>query len=269
MVQEVLKTLKGAIVSTQKETKEEFPHEISLYFNIIQEHSISLQSQITDHYIENNTAVQDQIAKSPLVVTLKGLVGEVVFEAPKSFYDKADSFIEDKFGFSVADKLGPIASLYPPVSNLNQVARNTVQYVEASVNRYKQIIGSAVDLFTGDQKETKLREVFRKLQVLRANDALLTIITPYTENDYPLANMAIQSITLRQGNENYVSDLEVTLKQLNFSDTGTTEPNTDVMSKYNATQRTEEANHGKAQGVETNNSILYNTFGGGRSYKTN
>ena len=60
--------------------------------------------------------------------------------------------------------------------------------------------------------------------------------------------MAIQSITLTQGNTISQSDLSVTLKQINKAETNTTKPDEKVMAKYNAYARAEEANLGKAQG---------------------
>ena len=50
-----------------------------LYFDIIQEHSINLQSQITDNWLENNSPVNDHIANSPLIISLKGISGELIY----------------------------------------------------------------------------------------------------------------------------------------------------------------------------------------------
>lgn len=47
-------------------------------FDIPGDEWVQLQSDITDHYVENNTAVQDQISLAPELVTLKGLVAELM-----------------------------------------------------------------------------------------------------------------------------------------------------------------------------------------------
>ena len=60
--------------------------------------------------------------------------------------------------------------------------------------------------------------------------------------------MAIQSITLRQGNENHITDVEMTLKQINYATTYTTKPDINRLAYYNALQRTDVENCGKAQG---------------------
>ena len=225
-----------------------------LYFNVIQEHSVSIQNQITDNYIENNTAVQDHIAQSPLVVSLRGLSGEVVYAPPQKalnwMYSKANGFIQDALNIDpmanqriLTDKLTAIPALLPPVDNVTQMAKNAVQYVEASVNRYLKIIKNFTDEGT---KQTRLQQIYSDLLELRANNVLLFVETPYTD----FSDMAIQSITLRQGNENYITDIELTLKQINFAQTQTTKPDTERMAIYNACARTEVENCGKVQGME-------------------
>lgn len=47
-------------------------------FNIEEENAVSLQSQISQHYVEDNTTVADQIALAPREYTVRGLVAELV-----------------------------------------------------------------------------------------------------------------------------------------------------------------------------------------------
>src|SRR6185312_8744514 len=49
----------------------------SLLFHYEGEQTASLESDITDHYIENNTAIQDQIALKPVIITTHGFIGEL------------------------------------------------------------------------------------------------------------------------------------------------------------------------------------------------
>lgn len=51
-------------------------------FDIPEDEWVELASVITDHYVENNTAVQDNIALEPERVTVRGLVAELVMSAP-------------------------------------------------------------------------------------------------------------------------------------------------------------------------------------------
>lgn len=51
-------------------------------FDIRQEETIELNSDITDHYVEDNTAIQDQVALKPEMITLRGLVAELSTHSP-------------------------------------------------------------------------------------------------------------------------------------------------------------------------------------------
>lgn len=237
----------GASITAQEAEQNTLDYNVGVYFDIIQEHSVAIQNQITDNYIENNTAIQDHIAKSPLVISLRGLSGELVYTPPTKaldfLYNTANTFLQNKYTDEriATDKLTAIPALLPPVDNVTQMAKNAVQYVEASVNRYVKIVKN----FTSSlDRETRLQEIYNRFIRLRESDTLLRVETPYQTFD----NMVIQSLTLRQGDLNYVTDIELTLKQINYATTYTTKPNESVMAKYNAMQRTEEANHGKAQG---------------------
>lgn len=270
----------GSIMSTQTTTLQGGVSEnaviltdnnIGHWFSTIVEDTLNLQSQITDNYIENNTAIQDHIAISPLIVTLRGYVGEVEFRPPVSFSNflvtgKYDEYAStDKYDPVIAEKLSPLAALLPSVDNVTQMAKNSAQYVETSFNRYKRIYEQLNSLGKKGQKqatESVQQYTAQRLKEMWENRTLVEVISPYGFYE----NMAIQSISFIQGNTTTQSELSVTLKQINYATTYTTKPDKNVMAKYNAMQRTEEANHGKAQGVEVNNSVLYNRLGGGAEY---
>lgn len=214
-------------------------------FDIIIDHSISLQNQITDNYIEDNSAIQDHIAHSPIVVTLKGLNSEVIYEPPTSLIDKVKYQIADKLGDKVYNfattKLTVIPALLPPVDNITQMAKQTLQYIQASYERYnkiyKNLIGKA-------ERRERLKNIYKYVITAYNNNTLATVKTPYQE----FKDMAIQSVTLSQGNVNYAGDIEITFKQINWAKTTTTAPDTDTMAKYTAIAKAKEANNGKAQG---------------------
>lgn len=258
MVQETPLIAGGVTVTRQEpksiRLKEQMPDpRIALYFDTIEEHTLSIQNQITDNYIENNTSIQDHIAHSPITISMRGLIGEIVYKPPmkaiNEIIGKINTPFIQNYGITISNKLSPIAALLPPVSNVTQVARNAVQYVEASYRRYEKIIKS---FGQGGYRQTRLEEVYDKLKIMRDYNDLLIVETPYQVFD----NMVIQSLTLRQGNVNYASDIEITLKQINYASTYTTEPNLEVMAMYNAVQRTDPANHGKAQGVSASKDWL-------------
>lgn len=189
-------------------------------------------------------------------MSVRGLIGELVYKPPTKaldfLYDTVNDPLKDNFksGRVVSDKLLTIPALLPPVDNVTQMAKNAVQYVEASVNRYVKI---AENFLSDTIKITQLEKIYSKFMAFRANNTELTVVTPFKA----FGNMYIQSITFTQGNENYTADIQLTLKQINKAETNTTKPDEKVMEKYNAYARALEANLGKAQGVQVDNNTLF------------
>lgn len=263
MVQEQTQVLTGGVAMTiaQKDTIGNFA---GAYFDTILEHSISVQNQITDNWLENNTAVQDHIAHSPIIVTLRGLIGECTYVPNDLDRNNALKGAQQETKLSPLNKLSQLEFLLPPVSNAMQVARNINDYVTASIDRYKAVWtsfnnrnGVELDAMTATAHNApKLKGIFNILLELRNNNASFTVETPFKKFE----NMYIQSLSFRQGNENYVGDISITLKELRFTDVEKTKADEKVMAKYNAYARAKEQNNGKAQGKQVSNSALYNTL---------
>lgn len=254
----------GVSVSVQNDNPDFINNNVGYYFDIIQEHSVSIQNQITDNFLESNTAVQDHIAHNPITVSLNGLSGEVIYAPPtkvlREIDKKYNTFMQEKFNtdpmsnqYLMSDKLVLIPSLVPQVDNVTQIAKNAIQYVESSYKRYEKIIKH----FTNQNvKESRLRQIYRELKELSDSNTPLIVETPFIVLD----NMYIQSISLRQGNENYIADLGITLKQIQYADVPITEADQEVLAKYNNFARTPVENNGKAQGTTKNVSILKSMF---------
>ena len=238
----IKKLIKGATVETKDKTIESA---VAVYFDVVEEHSISLQSQITDNWLENNQAVNDYIANQPIVVSLRGLSGELVYEPSTSsgILNEISNGLKNRLGTSMVNKLSVIPALYPPVSNITRLAQNAVVAVESSFNRYKKIINRFTSTTTQQQR---LRKIYQDFSTLRENKTPLMVQTPFSTFD----NMYIQSLTLRQTNQLYIADIELSLKQLNFTDSEYTKPTEDTRSKCNFLQRDTVEDHGKTQGQD-------------------
>lgn len=259
MVQDLLR---GAYLTTQDST---IDNQIAAYFDIVTEQSLSLQSQITDNWLEDNTPVNDHIANNPLTISLSGLSGELVYESPLdttfAAYAKVNGFIQGKTSNSSflqnklnittgnainpylkTEKLLPLASLYPPVDNVTQLAKNVVSYAESSVKRYVKIFKN---LTNNTLKQTRLEKIYKSLALLRYSKEPLIVHTPYDT----FTDMYIQSLILRQNNQNYITDVEISLKQLHFSNSQTTVVNSQNRSSCNFVQRETVENHGLVQGL--------------------
>lgn len=261
MVQELFH---GAIAKSQDDDGK-----IAIYFDVIQEHSISLTSQITDNWMENNTYINDHIANQPLTISLRGLSGEVVYTPSTNegilndLYNTINSF--SKNTAIKTDKLGVIVQLIPPVDNITQKAKNIITYAEASYKRYNKIIKNFLN---PTLKQTRLKSIYQKLSNYWEAKTAFIVETPYAT----FSDMYIQSLVLRQNNQNFITDIEINLKQVNFTDTLTTAADAKVLAQYNGYQRAQESNKGKVQGITPNNdsvigSMIYKATGSNK-YKT-
>lgn len=262
----------GAILGVQDEDAPS--RMLDYYFDIVTNHSLSIQNQITDNYLENNTAVADHIAHAPLTITLSGLSGDVVYKSDTATEDfirqlniaRTNNTIR---GYEIVTKLSTATVLLPQVNNTMQVAFNKANRIISSVNRYLGIVrtflnkNDPVDYYTGVNqmhKNIRLREVYQKLKLLSDSHTSLWVHTPYGDFE----DMYIQSITLRQENINFATDIEVTLKQLRFAEVINTKPDEKVMSMYNAQARANAENNGKTQG--TRKSIAAKIYDGDKDW---
>ena len=236
---EETKKLEGGIILSESDSAVSW-----LFFDVVNDHTINIQNSITDNYLENNTAVQDCISHSPITVSVKGISGELVYTPPElalsNIYEYANSLLtQDEY--TKTDKLTAIPALLPPVDNLTQRAKNAVQYVEASYDRYKKIYDKAKRPI---YNQSRLEKIYEELLALRNNNTLFVVVTPYSE----FRDMAIASITLSQNNVNYTTDIQIDFKQINYTDTQKTKPDEKVKAWYNAAARTGLANHGLTSG---------------------
>lgn len=245
---------KPQAVLTVEETKNEAPSRLTdFYFNIVSAHSLSLQNDITDNFIENNTAVHDHIAHQPLTISLSGISGEKVYTNEQAEIDYQKQLQTTKFfttGYNIINKLGSISALIPSVGNATQNAINKVQNIVTSAKRYIGIVdglanwNNPVDTYFGANqtlKETRLQEIFRKLSLISSANTSMWVHTPYGD----FLNMYIQSITLKQDDVNFISDIEITLKQLQFAEVKHDKVDTSVMSQYNAYAQAKASDNGK------------------------
>lgn len=250
------KTLTGGIAVTSED--ETTSNEAGFYFDVITEHSVNIENNITDNYLENNTAIQDTIAHAPITVTLSGLIGELVYVPSTNnnrflnkFYkllnEESKNAIRD---YAVTNKLSTIGQLLPPVDNITQLAKNSVVYVEDTIDRYKKIYKN----FTRNMNDYgRLQEVYLKLIKLRKLNTAFVVMTPFD----CFYNMYIQNISLSQANENHIANISITFKELNFTDVQVTEANQAVLARYNKEVQAQVENNGKADGVIQKDGIVY------------
>lgn len=213
--------------------------------------SLSLNSQITTHYTEENYAVNDHWALEPIKYALTGLIGEVIYRPSKNWSNKALS--------SIKNYLAPLSALSPTFDNYTQSAINITNAVEESYKRYEQIAKKALrTIGISENVKTSNQEfVITELEKIRNARQLVSVYTPYGT----YINMAIVAINVNQESSKYQSSLEIQLQQ--WREVGseqrlaTKEEKSELAKAQQATTR----QHGVAGTIESginNNSTLKN-----------
>lgn len=198
----------------------------SILFNYEGEQTVTIQSDITDHYVEDNTSVQDQIALKPERITTSGFIGELN-DIPQT---KTLQILKTQ-----ADKL-TIINAYTPVLSTTaldaynaavfayQSAQKAIDAASASLSTINGLLGSGGDSSPGEsvidssglnsaQNQNQQQIYFQLFYNYWRNRTLFLVQTPWAIFD----NMAIESMRVIQDqNTRMVSDFEVTFKMIRF-----------------------------------------------------
>lgn len=203
--------------SFKKETSVPPP---AILFNYEGEQAVQLSSDITDHYIENNTAIQDQVALRPESITTNGFIGELNDVAPAAL----------KPIQQLAQKLVNISGYVPQLSVSAQLAYNNAflayqvgaSLVNSAVSSWSSITGTGGQSvingagITPQPNQTKQQIYFQQFYGYWKNRTLFTIQTPWAI----FQDMAIQNLRAVQDAETRViTDFEVTFKIMRFAST--------------------------------------------------
>lgn len=211
-------------------------------FGVSGGNSITANSSITTHYVENNTAYQDHWAIAPIQYTLTGYIGELIFQPSQNW----SNWIEE----NITDYLAPLSMISPTVSSYVDSAINVTRQIEENYKRYSKYAENlmrTVGNWQGVSVNAKTNQnlLFENLLTLRNNRMLVDVYTPYKT----LRNMAMTSIILRQAdNSKYRSSIEIGLQEYREVGTITRQASQSEMAGLTQQQRQQEVNHGQAQG---------------------
>jgi hypothetical protein len=179
----------------------------SILFNYEGEQTVSIESDITDHYVEDNTAIQDQIALKPEIITTHGFIGELNDVAP--------------FGLQTAklaaEKLTTITGYTPQLSETATLAYNEAffayQLAQSAVN---SAVSAWSSLAGGEGQQTKQQIYFQQFYGYWKSRTLFKVQTPYGI----FQDMAIQRLRAIQDDQTRtITDFEVTFKKIRTATT--------------------------------------------------
>lgn len=174
--------------------------------------SVTLQNDITDHWVEDNVAVQDHIGVRPVMITLKGRTSELTLSASTLLgVSSALSTVEN----ALSQVPAYIGTYTPGIAQRIVTAITQVQNVAVQIEQAAARIAQIANFFAAGGHRNKQQTAFAMLSALRNARILFTVYTPFQV----FYNMAIVNIQATQpANMKTVSDFTVSMKQLQFTD---------------------------------------------------
>jgi hypothetical protein len=175
----------------------------SVFFDIEGENTATLKSEITDHYVEDNTAIQDHVAIKPLIVTVVGYVGELTNIPPNKILQSLKL---------AADRLTVLTAYTPELTVAAQEAYNTAFQVYQSLEQTKNAAVAAWNSLNNiEGAQNRQQKVFSTFWGYQQSRTLFTIETPWAVYQ----DMAIETLKVAQGEETkFISNFEITFKQI-------------------------------------------------------
>lgn len=181
----------------------------SILFHYEGEQTFTLDSDVTDHVIEDNTTLQDQIALKPEVVTTHGFIGELNDVPPAAL-----ALLK-----TAADKLTIIGAYTPALSVTAINAYNEAAFLYSTASNTANAAVSAWSSLTGggsSPNQTKQQLYFNLFYGYWQSRTLFTIQTPWAI----MTDMVLKTVRAIQSEEtNVITDFEVTFKKLRFATT--------------------------------------------------
>lgn len=193
------------------------------------EQTVSIESDITDHYIEDNTAIQDQISLKPEIVTTHGFIGELNDVPPPAL-----AILK-----AVADKLTIIDGYTPVLTETALIAyAEAFQLYQIGVNAANAAVSawsSINNLATGSDGQSVIgneglitapnqnnqQTAFQQFYGFWQNRTLFTVQTPWAV----FQNMAIYKLRAIQDDQTrMITDFDVTFKRIRTAATVAVNP---------------------------------------------
>jgi hypothetical protein len=184
-------------------------------FDIPTGENFTSKTNISKHYTENGSVINDHAINEPDEITLTGLIGELVYRKPQGVEGALNS---------MASRLGTVnAYLGPFTQGMTQKAAEMATQAAYVLNQAKSIAkraGNIVDFFKGEEATLTLQQkAFFEIQALQKTHQIVWVLTPWNIH----YNMLISAVTLSQDeSSNDYTNFSVTLQEMRFTNIETT-----------------------------------------------
>lgn len=212
-------------------------------FDVPATESLKLSADITDHYTENNSFINDHRVIKPREVSLTGFIGELVFRPPRGIQG---AFQQLQNLLTVVEAYGP--DFTPQITQINRGIITTTESGISKINQALDRFQNVVAFFEGiGQEDTKQQKAYQELKALFFSNQLLTVSTPWDFFD----NMVMKDITFVQNDdsESY-SDISINLKEMRFTDVRTVNYDDNLFPVREEMQSSETLDNGTIKGED-------------------
>lgn len=207
-------------------------------FDVIGVEEVSNQADITDHFIEDNTSIQDHVALRPRRFTLRGYSGELNDDLQQALAQI----------FSAVTGI-PVVNAYVPQFTVG--AQQTYSQILTALQVTNQAISEANNLFgvftSFATMATKQQNAYNALLAMQQSRQFCSVDTPYGTFN----NMIIEDLRARQDDRTLmVSEFSVTLKEMRIISTVVSTTTLSSLGRV-ANASSVYAENGPAPGTET------------------
>jgi len=269
-------------------------------FDIEGTSQITLEADITDHYVEDNTAIQDHIALKPEKITLKGYQGEVV--TTEQIQNKTTAQLISKLGVTShwQNNLSTVKNTLSKYNNnilvkiFNPPLTQYTKAMQQAISTAQSINPNSLTSLVSDLKNGNFKGVYNALKNLQNNDTAVTtniwqtikntginstrqqqaydlfkqlwknkvLVTVQTPFGHDTSEyFSIESVTAIQNEETkFMSDFQIILKRIRWAKTKTVQFDSTKYQSRTSQQASTEINMGKAQGKTVDSTELQSTF---------
>lgn len=202
-------------------------------FDLKKDYKFTLSSDITDHYVEDNVAIQDHIGLRPITLEVTGVISEINLlqtenderkpqkslqdiESPTNLFNATDSYLS---------RMGSLTSFAPNLTNQALNIYNSAKFSYALANKVvnmsKKDDSHKIQQGEFEKDESKIKQTkqcfwVKWFRTQWENRASFSIVTPYDV----LHNMFIVEFNATQPeNTRYITNISIKFKQIRVART--------------------------------------------------
>lgn len=198
----------------------------ALLFHYEGEQTALIESDITDHYVENNTAIQDQIALKPETITTRGFIGELNNVLPTALQplQKAANTLVTISGYTPGLSATALIAYTQAVflyQSAASIAQSAVSAWSSLLSNEGAEVSPGSGIFTSGAAivQSKQQVMFQQFYGYWSQRTLFNVQTPWAI----FTNMAIKSLrAIQDADTRMITDFEVTFKKIRTASTQTT-----------------------------------------------